>query len=101
MCRLYPIMISRFLLDLRQIGDIVDDDDRLSTTIAFNHMLSGNENTSFLDGIHRSMGGPLHCLFDRIVEMDSQHEEQVENALLSASHEDLERSTGIISHEVR
>ena len=98
--RLYPIVISRFLLDLRQIGDIVDDDDRLSTTIAFNHMPSSNEHTSFLDGIHKSMGGPLHGLFDRIVEMDSPHEDQVENTPTSATYEDIDQSTSIISREV-
>ncbi|KAI0087745.1 hypothetical protein BDY19DRAFT_907197 [Irpex rosettiformis] len=75
--QLYPIVISRFLLDLRQVDDLVDPDSDNPVVIASHIVNMINTHTSTTDpGMLGNLGGALYGPFDRVLENNLPNEEQ-------------------------
>ena len=95
-------MISRFLLDLRQLDDFSEtDDDRPSAPIAFSRRLTQDDaRTSDLGGMLGNMGENLHCPFDKVVEDRSPPEEHVMDKAQSFLSESFEKAVIVCEVEV-
>ncbi|KAI0087746.1 hypothetical protein BDY19DRAFT_952927, partial [Irpex rosettiformis] len=60
---LYPVVISRFLLDLRQINDPIDPDDE-NPVVPTSRILTKNSHINITDSTLGNLGEALHGPFD-------------------------------------